>query len=48
MVISMHPHAITDDERTCLYMQDTWRVTKDGGVPFSEVPIRIFKPGESM
>jgi Xaa-Pro aminopeptidase len=48
MVISMHPHAITEDERTCLYMQDTWRVTKDGGVPFSEVPIRIFKPGESM
>ena len=30
MVISMHPHAITEDERTCLYMQDTWRVTKDG------------------
>ena len=24
MVISMHPHAITEDERTCLYMQDTW------------------------
>jgi len=48
MVISMHPHAITEDERTCLYMQDTWRVTKDGGVPFSDVPIRIFKPGESM
>ena len=48
MVISMHPHAITEDERTCLYMQDTWRVTTDGGVPFSQVPIRIFKPGEAM
>ena len=48
MVISMHPHAITEDERTCLYMQDTWRVTQDGGVPFSQVPIRIFRPGESM
>jgi Xaa-Pro aminopeptidase len=48
MVISMHPHAISEDERTCLYMQDTWRVTTDGGVPFSEVPIRIFKPGESL
>ena len=48
MVISMHPHAITEDERTCLYMQDTWRVTKDGGVPFSQVPIRIFRPGEAM
>ena len=42
MVVSMHPHAITPDERTCLYMQDTWLVTKDGGVPFSEVPLRIF------
>ena len=39
MVVSMHPHAITPDERTCLYMQDTWLVTKDGGVPFSEVPL---------
>ena len=42
MVVSMHPHAITPDERTCLYMQDTWLVTKDGGVPFSEVPLKIF------
>jgi Xaa-Pro aminopeptidase len=48
MVISMHPHAITDDERTCLYMQDTWLVTPDGGRPFSEVPIRIFRPGEAL
>ena len=46
MVISMHPHAITQDERACLYMQDTWLVTPEGGVPFSEVPIRIFGPGE--
>ena len=38
----MHPHAITQDERACLYMQDTWLVTPDGGVPFSQVPIRIF------
>ena len=35
MVISMHPHAITEDERTCLYMQDTWLVTPEGGEPFS-------------
>jgi Xaa-Pro dipeptidase len=48
MVISMHPHAMTEDERTCLYMQDTWRVKRDGGVPFSQVPIRIFRPGESL
>ena len=31
MVVSMHPHAITQDERACLYMQDTWRVTPEGG-----------------
>ena len=42
MVVSMHPHAITPDEGTCLYMQDTWLVTKDGGVPFSDVPLQIF------
>jgi Xaa-Pro aminopeptidase len=46
MVLSMHPHAISADERACLYMQDTWLVTKDGGVPFSQVPVRIFSGGE--
>jgi Xaa-Pro aminopeptidase len=47
MVVSMHPHAITEDERTCLYMQDTWLVTKDVGVPFTRLPIRIYAPGEA-
>jgi len=46
MVVSMHPHAITPDEHTCFYMQDTWLVTPEGGRPFSQVPIRIFRPGE--
>ena len=46
MVVSMHPHAITPDERTCLYMQDTWLVTADGGVPFSQVPLKIFNGTE--
>jgi Xaa-Pro aminopeptidase len=46
MVVSMHPHAITQDERTCLYMQDTWLVTADGGVPFSDVPLRIYDGSE--
>ncbi len=46
MVVSMHPHAITPDERACLYMQDTWLVTKDGGVPFSSVPLRIYTGSE--
>ena len=48
MVISMHPHAITQDDGACLYMQDTWRVTPEGGVPFSRVPLRNFRPGEEL
>jgi Xaa-Pro aminopeptidase len=48
MVISMHPHAITQDDGACLYMQDTWRVTPEGGVPYSQVPLRIFRPGEDL
>lgn len=47
MVVSMHPHAITQDERACLYMQDTWLVTADGGVPFSSVPLRIYDGSEA-
>jgi Xaa-Pro aminopeptidase len=46
MVVSMHPHAITADERQCLYMQDTWLVTKEGGVPLSDVPLKIFDGSE--
>ena len=46
MVVSMHPHAITQDERACLYMQDTWLVTADGGAPFSNVPLRIYDGSE--
>ena len=30
MVLSMHPHAISQDGKACLYMQDTWLVTDDG------------------
>jgi Xaa-Pro aminopeptidase len=42
MVFSMHPHAITPDGRSCLYMQDTWLVTADGGQPLAELPMQIF------
>jgi Xaa-Pro dipeptidase len=42
MVLSMHPHAISDDGQACLYMQDTWLVTGDGGVPLADLPMRIF------
>jgi Xaa-Pro aminopeptidase len=47
MVVSMHPHAITPDESSCLYMQDTWRVGRDGGEPLSDVPLRIFDGSEA-
>jgi Xaa-Pro aminopeptidase len=42
MVFSMHPHAISDDGQTCVYMQETWLVTDDGGVPMSGLPVKIF------
>jgi Xaa-Pro dipeptidase len=47
MIFSMHPHAISDDGKACLYMQDTWQVTKDGGVPLAGLPMKIFDGTES-
>jgi len=47
MVFSMHPHAISTDGRACLYMQDTWLVTADGGVPLADLPMRIFDGTET-
>lgn len=46
MVLSMHPHAISADGSECLYMQDTWLVTKTGGEPLAGLPMRIFHAGE--
>jgi Xaa-Pro aminopeptidase len=46
MVLSMHPHVISDDGNACLYMQDTWLVTPDGGVPLSRLPMQIFVKDE--
>ena len=46
MVFSMHPHAISEDGRGCLYMQDTWLVTPDGGEPLAGLPMRIYRAGE--
>jgi Xaa-Pro aminopeptidase len=46
MVFSMHPHAIAEDGRECLYMQDTWLVTADGGVALADLPMRIFDGSE--
>jgi len=42
MVLSMHPHAISQDGQACLYMQDTWLVTEEGGVPLAGLPMRIY------
>jgi len=42
MVFSMHPHTISADGRECLYMQDTWLVTEDGGVPLAGLEMRIW------
>jgi Xaa-Pro aminopeptidase len=46
-VLSMHPHAISQDGQACLYMQDTWLVTETGGVPLAGLPMKIFDGTES-
>jgi Xaa-Pro dipeptidase len=46
-VLSMHPHAISQDGQACLYMQDTWLVTDAGGVPLAGLPMMIFDGTES-
>jgi Xaa-Pro dipeptidase len=47
MVFSMHPHAISEAGHACLYMQDTWLVTADGGEPLAGLPMRIFDGSET-
>ncbi|HEX4520951.1 MAG TPA: M24 family metallopeptidase [Gaiellaceae bacterium] len=48
MIFSMHPHAISQDGQACLYMQDTWLVTADGGIPLAEdLPLKIYDGTES-
>jgi Xaa-Pro aminopeptidase len=42
MVFSMHPHAISQNGEDCLYMQETWLVTADGGRPLSALPMQVF------
>ncbi len=43
MVLSMHPHAIAASGEDCLYMQDTWLVTADGGVPLADLAMEIVR-----
>ena len=47
MVFSMHPHVIAENGQDCLYMQDTWLVTANGGEPLAGLPMRIYSTGES-
>jgi Xaa-Pro dipeptidase len=42
MVFSLHPHAIAPNGEDCLYMQETWLVTPEGGVPLSSLPMQVF------
>jgi Xaa-Pro aminopeptidase len=41
MVFSMHPHAIAESG-DCLYMQDTWLVTADGGECLDSLPMQLY------
>jgi Xaa-Pro dipeptidase len=43
MVFSMHPHAIAENGEDCLYMQDTWLVTAEGGVQLAPMPLEVFR-----
>jgi Xaa-Pro dipeptidase len=42
MVFSMHPHVIAENGHDCLYMQDTWLVTADGGEALAGLPMKIY------
>jgi Xaa-Pro aminopeptidase len=46
MIFSMHPHAISDDGKACLYMQDTWQVGADGGTPLAGLEMKLFRGDE--
>ncbi len=46
MIISIHPHVVANDDSHCLYMQETFRVSADGGEQLSSVPIVAFDGSE--
>lgn len=46
MIISIHPHVVANDDSHCLYMQETFRVTAEGGEQLSSVPIVAFNGSE--
>jgi Xaa-Pro dipeptidase len=43
MVFSLHPHAIAENGHDCLYMQETWLVGPDGGIPLSGLDSKIYR-----
>jgi Xaa-Pro aminopeptidase len=43
MVFSLHPHAIAENGHDCLYMQETWLVGPDGGIPLSGLEPKIYR-----
>ncbi len=47
MVLSMHPHAISADGRSCMYMQDTWRVAPGEAERLTLVPLQVFDGSEA-
>lgn len=48
MVCSMHPHVMTEDRKSSLYFQETFRVGKNGGEPLSGVPVGFYRGGEPV
>ncbi|MGI9343144.1 MAG: M24 family metallopeptidase [Gammaproteobacteria bacterium] len=46
MVCSMHPHVMTEDLKSSLYFQETFRVTPSGGEPLSGIPVKYYRGGE--
>jgi hypothetical protein len=42
MVVSIHPHVISDDEQSRFFMQDTWVVGRAGAEVLSRVPIQVY------
>jgi len=47
MVCSMHPHVMTEDRKSCLYFQETFRVGINGGESLSGAPVTFYRGGEA-
>src|SRR5262249_50067462 len=48
MACSVPPRASAPDGTGCLYMQEPWLVTADGGEPLSGLPMRVYTADESV